>query len=316
MFVQFTRTTITPLWLVVFGLLALLWSPLSVAMGVLLFLVGFAVPAVMLILWNDRSLTVARDAPRVDGSKERGDARRMHRTPTCPRGRVPMGLTRALALSTAWIVISTTSLSATPELSAYRGFQFGMSVVTVARHAGISPEPRIVHQRPELIQELMWLPPRLGASADAGDSVQKILFTFYNDQLSRVVVSYDRSRTEGLTAEDLVDAISATYGVVAIPGVKMAPWTPSSNADDKIVAQWEDQEYSIVLFRSKYLSTFGLVLVSKRLDSLTALASAEATLLDEREAPARETARQQGRTDEDRLREETVRRANKAAFKP
>jgi hypothetical protein len=227
-----------------------------------------------------------------------------------------MGITRVFLLSTAWIVISTTSLSAGPELSTYRGFQFGMSVTTVARHAGISPEPRIVHQRPELIQELMWLPPRLGASADQGDSVQKILFTFYNDQLSRVVVSYDRSRTEGLTAEDLVEAISATYGVAAIPVAGMAPLTPGPNADDKIVAHWEDPQYSIVLFRSKYLSTFGLVLVSKRLDSLTTLANAEATLLDEREAPARETARQLSRTDEDRLREETVRQVNKTAFKP
>jgi hypothetical protein len=90
-------------------------------------------------------------------------------------------------------------------------------LVKVARHAGISPEPRIVHQRPELIQELMWLPPRLGTTADGGDSAQKVLFTFYNDQLSRVVVSYDRRRTEGLTVEDLVEAISATYGVPTIP---------------------------------------------------------------------------------------------------
>src|SRR6476660_1361683 len=100
MFVQFNRTTMTPLWLVVFGLLALLWSPLSAATGVLLFLVGFAGPAVMLILWSDRSLTVAPQAvSRVEGSKERADARRMHRTPTCPRGMIPMGITRALALS-------------------------------------------------------------------------------------------------------------------------------------------------------------------------------------------------------------------------
>jgi hypothetical protein len=227
-----------------------------------------------------------------------------------------MGTTRVLALSTAWIVISTTSLSARPELSTYRGFQFGMSVATVARHAGISAEPRIAHQRPELIQELMWLPPRLGAIADEGDSAQKILFTFYNDQLSRVVVSYDRSRTEGLTAEDLVEVISATYGVAAIPAGGIAPLTPGPNADDKIVAHWEDPQYSIILFRSTYLSTFGLVLFSKRLDGLSALANAEAVLMDEREAPARETARLQMRTDEDRLKEETARRVNKAAFKP
>jgi hypothetical protein len=227
-----------------------------------------------------------------------------------------MGITRILALSTASIAISTMSVNATSALSAYRGFAFGTSVVTVARHAGISAEPRIVHQRPELIQELMWLPPRLATTAGEGDSAQKVLFTFYNDQLSRVVVSYDRRRTEGLTAEDLVEAISVTYGVPTIPAVGITPVAPGPNADDKIAAHWEDSQYSITLFRSRYLSTFGLVLVSKRLDGLTALANAEALLLDEREAPAREVARQQKRTDEDRVREETVRRMNKAAFKP
>jgi hypothetical protein len=227
-----------------------------------------------------------------------------------------MGITRVLALSTAWIAISMMSVNAAPELSTYRGFAFGMSVATVARHAGISPEPRIVHQRPELIQELMWLPPRLGTTPDAGDSAQKVLFTFHNDQLSRVVVSYDRRRTEGLTVEDLVEAISATYGVPAIGFVGMPMMTPGPNADDKIVAHWEDAQYSITLFRSRYLLTFGLVLLSRRLDGLVAVADAEAMLLDEREAPAREVAPQQKRSDEDRVKDETVRRVNKAAFRP
>jgi hypothetical protein len=224
-----------------------------------------------------------------------------------------MRITRVLALSAAWIVISTTSLSAGAKLSTYRAFEFGMSVATVARGCGISPEPRIVDQRPELIQELMWLPPSIAAG---GDSAQKILFTFYNDQLSRVVVSYDRNRTEGLTAEDLVDAISATYGAAAIPSVGTPAVIAGRNADDKILAQWEDPQYLITLFRSKYLSTFGLIVLSKRLDGLATVAHAEAMLLDEQEAPARESARQQKRTDEDRLRQATVRRVNRAAFKP
>jgi hypothetical protein len=225
-----------------------------------------------------------------------------------------MSIIRVLALSTASIAMSAQSLSAGAELSTYRGFQFGMTIAAVARHCGISPEPRIVDQRPELIQELMWLPPRVGDMA--GDSAQKILFTFYNDQLSRIVVSYDRSRTEGLTAEDLVEAISTTYGMAALPAVGIAPMIAGRTPDDKILARWEDPQSSITLFRSKYLSTFGLVLLSKRLDGLTTVAHAEAILLDEREAPSREAARQQRRSDADRLKDETVRRVNKAAFKP
>jgi hypothetical protein len=59
-----------------------------------------------------------------------------------------------------------------------------------------------------------------------------------------------------------------------------------------------------------------LVLLSKHLDALTTIAHAEAILLDEREAPARESARQEKRSDDDRVKEEAVRRVNKAAFKP
>ena len=227
-----------------------------------------------------------------------------------------MGITRALAVFTTSIAISTTLASGAPELSRYRVFEFGMDVAAVARRAGISPEPRVVHQRPELIQELMWLPSRLGLLVHEGDSAQKILFTFYNNQLSRIVVSYDRSRTEGLTAEDVIEAISATYGAAMIPGGGIAAVSPRPNTDDKILAHWEDPQYAISLFRSKYLSTFGLVLLSKRLDRLAALATAEAILMDERAAPARETARQQQQTDEERISEETLRRLNKAAFKP
>jgi len=226
-----------------------------------------------------------------------------------------MTISRIVAVSTGALLLVTIPLSARAELSSYRGLRFGMNVAAVAQHCGISPEPRIVDRRPELIQELMWLPPHVGDTE--GDSVEKILFTFYNDQLARIAVSYERSRTEGLTAEDLIEAISATYGETVLPAIgAAAPGFSGRNADDKILARWEDPQSSITLFRSKYLSSFGLVLLSKSLDGLTTVAHAEAILLDEREAPARESARQQGRSDQDRLKEEAVRRVNKAAFKP
>lgn len=223
-----------------------------------------------------------------------------------------MSITRVLALATASAMIPSASLSAGADLSRYRGFQFGMSVAAVAQHCSISPEPRTIDRRPELIQELMWLPPNVEGTT--GDSAQKILFTFYNDQLARIVVSYDQRRTEGLTTEDLAEAISAAYGMSADAAV--VPVITGRTLDDKILARWEDQQSSITLFRSKYLSTYGLVLLSKRLDDLTTVAHAEAVLLDEREAPAREAARQQKRSDQDRLKDDTVRRLNKAAFKP
>jgi hypothetical protein len=64
MFVLFNRTTITPVWVIAFGLLALLWSPMSVAMGVLLLTVGVAGPVVTLNLWRGPSPRAARAVPR------------------------------------------------------------------------------------------------------------------------------------------------------------------------------------------------------------------------------------------------------------
>ena len=41
------------------------------------------------------------------------------------------------------------------------------------------------------------------------DPVKQIVFSFYNDQLSKMVVDYDHERTAGMTDADLVDAISS-----------------------------------------------------------------------------------------------------------
>jgi hypothetical protein len=79
---------------------------------------------------------------------------------------------RILPMSIAWVVISTPLISA-QDLSRYREFQLGMSLVAVAQQVGITPEGRVLHQRPGLIQELMWLPP-LGSSRQ-GDSARKVV---------------------------------------------------------------------------------------------------------------------------------------------
>jgi predicted RND superfamily exporter protein len=51
-----SRKAIIPMWLVLFGLLALLWSPLTVVTGVVLLTVGVVGSATMLILWKEPAL--------------------------------------------------------------------------------------------------------------------------------------------------------------------------------------------------------------------------------------------------------------------
>src|SRR5438093_184407 len=98
------------------------------------------------------------------------------------------------------------------DLSRYRGFQFGMNLLAVAKQADMKPsEARVIHQRPAVIQELEWRPPR-SVGLPQADPVKEGLFSFYNGELFRMVVNYDQHRTDGLTDEDMVEAISARYG--------------------------------------------------------------------------------------------------------
>src|SRR3989454_6526001 len=183
----------------------------------------------------------------------------------------------------------------TPDLSRYREFQFGMNLLAVAKQADRkASEARVIHQRPAVIQELEWRPSRSIGSSPQGDPVSEVLFSFYNGELFRMVVNYNRHKTEGLTDEDMVEAISAKYGTATRPEAKIVLFSSSQvyNDSEKIIARWEDPQYSFNLFRSTYQPTFGMLVFSKRLDAQAQAAVAEAIRLDEQGAPQREIERQ------------------------
>ena len=227
-----------------------------------------------------------------------------------------MSSTRILAMSIAWVLMSSSVISG-QDLSRYREFQLGMSLVTVAQQSGITPEARVIHRRPELIQELTWEPRRSLSSPPPGDSVRKVLLSFYNGELFRIVVSYEWDRTEGLTVEDMVEALSATYGPAMLPATEaVSSLSRVYTENDRITARWDDPQHAINLFRPSYASTFGLVVFSKRLDAMARAASLEAIRLDEQEAPERAIERKRKQEDEDRARQEKARTGNKAAFRP
>jgi hypothetical protein len=79
------------------------------------------------------------------------------------------------------------------DLSRYRNFELGSDLVSVSSQAGIaSSEAKLIHQRPAVLQDLAWKPTPWvhGSNAPATDPVEQIVFSFYNDQLFRVVVDY------------------------------------------------------------------------------------------------------------------------------
>ena len=82
------------------------------------------------------------------------------------------------------------------------------------------------------------------------------------------------------------------------------------------MARWEDSQYSFNLFRSSYQPSFGMLVFSKRIDTLAQAAIGEAIRLDEQEAPQREIERQRKQEEENRAAQEKARLANRVGFRP
>ena len=205
-----------------------------------------------------------------------------------------------------------------PDLSRYRGFQFGERLPAVAKQAGLDvSQAKVIHERPALIQELEWPIWLASSSSSPQDPVRTILFSFYNGELFRVLVSYDRDETKGLTTEDLTEAISAQYGTATKPANIEIVFSSTQvyNDSEAIIARWEDSQHLFDLYRSSYQPTFGMIAFSKGLDALARTATAEAIRLDAVEAPQQEIQRQNQEDEKNRESLERARQVNKSKFR-
>src|SRR5258708_3681981 len=212
------------------------------------------------------------------------------------------------------VLLLSTPLLRAQDLSKYRHFTLGMSVTRVLERTDQKmADVKVIHGRPALVQELNWWPPTLPGTAYQSDTVEQMLFAFYNGELYKISVTYEQTATEGLTAEDMVKSISAKYGpatnvVLQIDSAK----NDSYDVQQKPVASWEDAQYSFNLVRSSFTDHLGLILYSKRVNAEAELAIVEAAKLEEQEGPQREAERQKKQTDD----LETARQKNRKIFRP
>jgi hypothetical protein len=147
------------------------------------------------------------------------------------------------------------------------------------------------------------------------DPVQEGLLCFFNGELFRIVVTYDRYKVEGMTAEDLAQGISRIYGKATTPTAQIA-YHSLYGETAAVIARWEDAEYSYNLVRTGDQSSFALVLYSKRLDAPAQAAIVEAIRLEAQAAPQRELEKQRARDEAERLVAEQARAVNKPNFRP
>jgi hypothetical protein len=222
---------------------------------------------------------------------------------------------RALTFSFLCAALGTTLLSAA-DLSSYRGFRFGMSVQQAAEEAGMKNTDAVaVHQQPALIQALNFQPSLFRASTAKDDPVSEIALTFYNGELARMAVVYDRYKVDGMTQDDMIKALSAAYGTAARPTAEIAYHSYYAEIAP-VLARWEDAQYSYNLIRSDDRSSFAMVLYSKRLDALAQPAILEALRLEALAAPEKEAARAKKQADDNQALEEKSRLTNIAGFRP
>ena len=228
--------------------------------------------------------------------------------------------TRTFATCAVGLVLLTHGVDG-QAVSQYRNFELGVNVAAVSVLTGLATtDAKTIHQRPALLQDLEWRPSHWRASdtLPSTDPVQQIGFSFYNDRLFRIVVDYDRDRTEGMTDADMVEAIAAVYGV---PATRAAgPARVASRVESESgspVARWGDTARSVVLYRtSSYRGGFRLIVTDPSLDDLARKATTQAVRLDDQEAPKREVARLKKEQDDGRAAAEKSRVANKKVFRP
>jgi hypothetical protein len=202
------------------------------------------------------------------------------------------------------------------DFSKYRNFQLGTDLPTIAKQVGASPsQAKAIQRRPALIQELEWHPQPLGPSSRT-ESANEVVFSFYDGELFRIEINYDRYATEGLTADDFIESISAAYGLAEIPANPANAVQGSYGDQEEIVARWQDPQYCFDLIRSSYGPTFRLVGVLKRLRAPVQAAITEAKRLDDQEAPQRDVERKADEKEIERAKLEKSRLLNKPKFRP
>lgn len=225
---------------------------------------------------------------------------------------------RLLAVAPAVFALGVLTVSA-QDLSRYRKYTLESSVSTVVAVSGArASDATTAHERPALIQDLVWRAPYVRAEEGPADSVRDIVFSFVDDQLYRVKGTYEPDRVEGLTDEDIVSSVSAVYGMPPLLRGRSVDGSRESAKpiENAVVAQWEDSSALLTLTRGTYLRQFQLTLASKPLSSIAEAAIREAVRLDTEERPQRELDARAKVAADAVSAAEKARVANKAVFKP
>ena len=221
----------------------------------------------------------------------------------------------ARVLFIAVVLVFTSQLGSAQDLSRYRAYVLESSLqsVVAATSARVA-DIKTLHERPAKIQQVEWRAPYAYSGDAQADPVRAAVFTFCDDALYQVVVSYDRDRTKGLTDNDIIQPLTALYGEPVLRSARIRP--QAAIPDAVVLAQWDSPGSSLTLLREAYSTEYQLLLVSKALSTRARTAIREAGRLDAIEAPRRELEERKKEVADAADARDKTRTTNKAAFRP
>ena len=218
-----------------------------------------------------------------------------------------------IAIAALCIVLGATLLEAQVRPH-YRTYRMGDDILAISRQLGV-PMPG-ASQAGSTVRELRWRADYVPRGTEAADPVERLIFSFHQNQLFRIVIDYAPSRTEGMRAADVVAAVAKVYGsptkrVDPPVQVGLQPMRPS----DTVVAQWNDDDLNVALLQLDGRPAFRLIVASPLLQARARTAGNHEAAADLNEWAAGETERP-AHGDKTGPGREQTRRANIASFLP
>jgi len=212
------------------------------------------------------------------------------------------------------VLLFWASLLQGQDLSKYRGFSLGTSLANVLKLSDEKlADVKTIHDRPMLIQELIWWPSSTSGPSSRPETVEQMILSFADGRLYKISVTYEHSSTEGLTADDMVKSISAKYGPATSVESEIDPaMSTLYNMKPGPLASWKDSQYSFDLVRISFSDHFGLVIYSTQVNAEVELAGVEAVKLEEQERPEKEADQKRKLADD----LEVTREKNQKSFRP
>jgi hypothetical protein len=221
----------------------------------------------------------------------------------------------AIVLTVACVLAADARLISAQERMGYRTYVLGSTIESVMESSGASAiDVKKRYEQPALIQELEWRPQYAWPATAPADPVRYVVFSFCDGAMYQVLVSYDSSRTDGLSNGDVIAALTEAYGIPVPAATRNRPLEAAS--DTVVLAQWDRADSTLTLLRRVYQPDFQLLLTSKVLATRARSAIQAAEKLAVADAPRLEREQRKRESEAATAALEKVRAANKAAFRP